>query len=259
MIRYVGTLRIVHFVVPASALRHPGGRRDLSRPWWRDPGSKPGMTCRWGSQGGAQGAVVDDPVRAELYGLCSWSSRRTPGSRGAALVVGSRVGARDDTQAGIPMRACKEPLSMIPYVPNCTDCAFRHPGERRDPGVRLWWWDPGSGPGMTRRRGSRCGRAWSRCRRSSTWERYGLCITSSRRTPGSRGAALVVRSRVGARDDVQLGIPIRARKEPIQENLPPANDELVVNSLFVGIVGVGVVVGVDPHTGVESLQRHHRG
>ena len=32
------------------------------------------------------------------------------------MVVGSRVGARDDTQAGIPMRARMEPLSTIQYV-----------------------------------------------------------------------------------------------------------------------------------------------
>ena len=28
-IQYVGTLRIVHFVIPANAFRHPGERRDL--------------------------------------------------------------------------------------------------------------------------------------------------------------------------------------------------------------------------------------
>ena len=35
----------------------------------------------------------------------------------------------------------------------------------------------------------------------------------------------MVRSRVGARDDVQVGHWMRARKEPIQENLPPANSD----------------------------------
>ncbi len=100
----------------------------------------------------------------------------------------------------------------------------------------------------------------------STTELYGLCISSSRRTdfviPANAGISecgIVVRSRVGARDDVQVGIPMRARKEPIQENLPSADDDWPVNSLFVGIVDVGVVVGVDPHTGEESPQRYRRG
>ena len=35
----------------------------------------------------------------------------------------------------------------------------------------------------------------------------------------------MVRSRVGARDNVQVGHWMRARKEPIQENLPPANSD----------------------------------
>ena len=75
---------------------------------------------------------------------------------------------------------------------------------------------------------------------------------------GISGAALVVRSRVGARDDVQVRIPMWARKEPIQENLSARKRRPAVNSLFVGIVGAGVVADADPHTGAESPQRHHR-
>ena len=62
---------------------------------------------------------------------------------------------------------------------------------------------------------------------------------------------MVVRSRVGARDDMPVGIPMRARKEPIEENLPTANGDRLVNSGVVGIVGVGGVDDVDPHTGAE--------
>ena len=86
-IRYVRTVRIVYFVIPANAGisgcgiggEIPGRGRD---------------DVPVGSRGGVQGAVVDDPVHE-----------------------------------------------------NGTDCAFRHPGERRDLGCGIGGEIPGRGPG----------------------------------------------------------------------------------------------------------------
>ena len=74
-----------------------------------------GMTCRWDPEGACK-----EPLSTIRYmrtvRIVHFVIPANAGISGAALVVGSRVGARDDVPVAIPSQACKEPLSTIRYV-----------------------------------------------------------------------------------------------------------------------------------------------